>query len=245
MAITVDNSIARVSSDGGASAAVGPFNAVSGQLILATGQLDQNSQPYVAATISNDGAALTWTNIVNNGAADSATVACWYTHLTGDRSNLTVTLTRGNTDSDSPSLKIYLLSGHDSSTILGASTASTSTTNNLTTASITPQTSGTGFGVGADYNELGLPSSSDLTNTSTFDTSGDIAGISGYKALTSGVGATCNLDAFGGSAAAWRYAWFEIRVAAGAGRTTKNIHPWTHGVNNGIGLGLPGGGIGS
>ena len=214
MAITVDNSLGRTSSDGGAATSVGPFNAVSGQLILATGQLDQNSQPYVAATISNDGAALTWTNIVNAGAADSASVACWYTHLSADRTNLTVTLTRGNADGDSPSLKIYLLSGHDTSTILGASTTNTSTTNNLTTASITPQTSGTGFGVGADYNELGLPSSSDLTNTSTFDTSGDISGISGYKVLTVSVGATCNLDAFGSSAAAWRYAWFEIRVAA-------------------------------
>lgn len=223
MAITVDNTIARVSSDGGASAAVGPFNATSGQLILATGQLDQNSQPYVAATISNDGAALTWTNIVNAGAADSASIACWYTHLSADRTNLTVTLTRGDVNGDSPSLKIYLLSGHDSTDILGASTTNTSTTNNLTTASITPETSGVGFGVGADYQELGLPSSSDLTNTSAFDTSGDIAGISGYKNVTAAVGATCNLDAFGGAAAGWRYAWFEIRVASGAATTAPRL----------------------
>lgn len=215
MAITVDNSIARVSSDGGASAAVGPFNATSGQLILAVACLDHNSQPYVAATIANDGTALTWTNIVNAGAADTGAVACWYTHLTADRTNLTVTVTRGNGDSDSPSLKIYLLSSHDSADILGASTTNTSTTNNLTTASITPETAGTGFGVGTDYTQAGNPTSSDLTNTSVFNTAGDISGISGYKSLSAGVGATCNLDAAGTAAGNWRYAWFEIRAAAG------------------------------
>ena len=218
MAITVTNSIGRASSDGGASIPVGPFNATSGQLILATSQLDQNSQPYVAATISNDGAALTWTNIVNAGGADTGSVACWYTHLAADRTNLTVTVTRGSADGDSPSLKIYLLDGHDTADILGASTTAASTTENLTSASITPETSGMGFGVGTDWTQSGLPTSSDLTNISTFDTAGDISGISGYKSLTAGVGATANFNAAGTpSPGNWRYAWFEIRAAATAG----------------------------
>lgn len=225
MAITVDNSIARVSSDAGASAAVGPFSAVTGQLILATSQLDQNSQPYVAATIANDGTALTWTNIVNAGAADTGSVACWYTHLAADRTDLTVTVTRGDANGDSPSLKIYLLTDHDSADILGAITSATSTTNNLTTGSITPETSGMGFGVGNDYTEAGTPTSSDLTNVSAFDTTGDIAGLSGYKALTAAVGATCNLDAAGTAGGNWRYTWFEIRAGAG-GAAAGMKRPW-------------------
>lgn len=223
MPVTVDNSIARVSNDGGASAAVGPFNAVNGQLILATAQQDQNSQPFVAMTISNDGAALTWTNIVNAGGADTGSVACWYTHLTADRTDLTVTVTRGDANGDSPSLKIYLCDGHDTADILGASTTAASTTENLTSASITPETSGMGFGVGTDWTQSGLPTSSDLTNVSTFDTAGDISGISGYKALTAAVGATANFDAVGTPAGNWRYAWFEIRTAAGGAAATKRL----------------------
>ena len=42
----------------------------------------------------------------------------------------------------------------------------------------------------------------------------------------------------------WHALLFELKSeAAGAGRTTKNTHPWTLGVNLGIGLGFPGGSV--
>ena len=212
MSITVDNSLPRRSSDGGASITSDTFNAVTNDLILACGNLDQNGLAFVVPTISNNGAALTWTNIANIGASNSGTVCAWFTILASDRSGLTVTLTRGNTNADSPSIKIYLLQGHDSADVLGAITNNTSNTNNLTTASITPETSGVGFGIGTDWDQLGLPTSSDLTE-SGFDTPGDISGLAGFKDLTAGVAATANMDAAGGLSAAWRYVWFEIRAA--------------------------------
>lgn len=215
MAITVDASIAAASSDGGSAATVGPFSAVTGQLILITASLDQNSQPYVACTISNDGTALSWTTVVNAGAADTGTVAAFYTHLAADRTDLSVTITRGDINSDSPCVKAWLLTDHDAADILGAATNTTSTTENLTSASITPETSGVGFGVGTDYTQSGTPTSSDLTNVTTFDISGDISAIHGYKALSAGVGATANFNANGTPTGAWRYAWFEIRAGAG------------------------------
>ena len=218
MAITVDNTVAVVKSDGGSSVPTASFSATSGQLLLAMGMLDHNSQPYVAATISNSGTALTWTQIVNAGAADTGAICAWYTHLAADFTTRTVTLTRGSADSDTPALKVYILTDHDSADILGASTSTTSTTENLTSASITPETSGVGFGHGVDWTQSGNPTSSDLTNTSVINSAGNISGIWGYKNLTAAVGATANFNAAGTpSPGNWRYAWFEIRAAATAG----------------------------
>lgn len=218
MAITVDNSVARVDNLGAAAVTSGTFNATNGQCVLVTTQLDQNSQPYAAATISNNGVALTWTNIQNLGAANTGTVAAWYTVLSADRTGLTVTITRGDVNADSPTIKVYVLTNQNA-TVLGAQTNNTSTTNNLTTTGITPITDGVGFGIGNDYTQAGAPTSTDLTNFSTYDMAGNISGGTGYKSLTTGVSATANFDAAGTAAGNWRYLWVEIRAAAAASVT--------------------------
>lgn len=41
----------------------------------------------------------------------------------------------------------------------------------------------------------------------------------------------------------WTMGMMAIRVAGAAGKATKNYHPWTLGVNLGVGIGLPGGSV--
>jgi hypothetical protein len=69
--------------------------------------------------------------------------------------------------------------------------------------------------VWTDWNQTGTPTSSDLT-VSGFDTSGDISGASGYKAIASaGASVTGNMNSGGTPAGNW--ICFEIRAAAAAG----------------------------
>lgn len=226
MAITVDNSIARVSNDGGTAVTSGSFNVAAGDLIVVCANTDEaGNGGTVTITISdNQGPDLAWVQEGIRSDTDGAqvgVVVAWYFHSASAISGLTVTITctGGTAVPDSPSIKVYLVQGHDSADILGALTENGSTTNNLTTASITPETSGVGFAVGTDWTEAGNPTSTDLT-ISSFTTSGDISGCSGFKTLSAGVGATANLDAGGTAAANWNYLWFEIRAAAGGGSPT-------------------------
>lgn len=115
-------------------------------------------------------------------------------------------------------LKVWVITGHDTTTPNGTATSNkTSTTNNLTTAAYTSSAANT-FGIvaGNEWNALGSPTSSDLTSSDPFDAAGIDSGISGLKAVvSSGSSVTFNLDAAGSSAAAWNYCTFEVVPATG------------------------------
>ena len=226
MPVSVDNTIERASNDGGTSVTSGTFDVVTDDLIVVTANCDENADVTLItfAISDNQTPDLSYTQIAQRARFDGTFeggVSAWYHRVVSNITGLTITIAVSKAApgiTDSPSIKVYKATGYDTSTIVGAQTENGSTTNNLTTASITPQTSGAGFAVGTEWQELGVPTSSDLT-FSGFDTAGDISGGSGYKTLSEGVGATANLDAFGDAAAQWNYLWFEIRTAAAGGAT--------------------------
>jgi hypothetical protein len=123
----------------------------------------------------------------------------------------------GGVDGDGPandgvSIKVYPVT-NPGGTQPGAQTEDDSTTNNLTTAALVPQTSGLGFAVGTDWTVPGVAVSSDLTVDAVNNTN-TIASVSGYKNLTAGLAATANLDAAGTAASEWQYLWFEVRAVS-------------------------------
>jgi hypothetical protein len=115
------------------------------------------------------------------------------------------------------SAKCYVLTGVDvDGTPVDSVTANNeggSTTNNLTTTSVTPGATGLLIAADTDWQALGsFEASSDLTqDTTTF--AGLVSVCDGYKVCTSGVGVTGNLNAAGSSAA--QHKWCQIVVREG------------------------------
>lgn len=223
MAIAVDaSSPARVSAATAASATTAAFNPPVCVLVVCTSG-DTGPGASTTVTVTSNGTALTWVPVQtrsssDTGAATGGVAAIHYAILTGARTAMTVTSTITGTGSAAASMKVYCLTGVDTTTPLGASTKSSATTNNLTTNAITTVgAAGLGLVCGTDYNQLGVPVSADTT-FSGFDTSGHISGGSGYKTLAAaGSSATFNLDAGGTGAADWNYAVAEFLAAAGGG----------------------------
>lgn len=220
MAVTVDNAVARVSNDGGSAVTSGSFDVAAGDLLVVCGNADQLNDSTVDVLLISDNQTpdLAWVAGPIRGASDSGAglVASWYFHSAGAISGLTVTLTAG-VSNDSPSIKVYKCTGHDSADILGAVNEGDLTTDPQTTTAITSETAGAYFAAWTDWNQTGTPTSSDLTE-SGFDTSGDISGASGYKAIGSASeSVTGNMNSGGTPAGNW--ICFEIRAAAGAGGT--------------------------
>lgn len=214
MAVTVDNSITRVNNDGGTSVTSGSFNVAAGDLLVVCGHCDQANDSTVDSLAISDNQTpdLAWVAGPTRGASESGAglVSSWYFHSTGSITGLTVTLSCG-TDNDSPSIKVYKCTGHDSADILGAVGEGNLTTDPQTTTAITAETAGAFFAAWTDWNQTGTPTSSDLT-VSGFDTSGDISGASGYKATSAG-SVTGNMNS--GGTPVGNYITFEIRTAAG------------------------------
>lgn len=218
-----------VNNDGGTSVTSGNFDLVANDLYILVAHCDTNSDADdITWTLTdNQTPDLVWVALAERDGSDGdgggviAYRMMPVLPVTGY--NLTMAVSAAG---DSPAVKVYRIpSGEfDVVTPLGASTEANLTADPLTTASITPQTSGTGFCAWTDWNQTGTPTSSDLTMTG-FNTAGDISGGSGYKGLTSGVGATANINS--GAAPSGNYLWFEIRAAAGGATiyTRKPLSP--------------------
>jgi hypothetical protein len=115
-------------------------------------------------------------------------------------------------------LKLYVLTGQNTTTPNGTSNEGNSTTNNLTTGSVTTSAANSWvFGCGSEWQALGSPTSSDLT-FDAFHIASVMSGGSGYKNVaSSGASATANLDASGASGANWNWVLFEVIEQAGGG----------------------------
>lgn len=112
------------------------------------------------------------------------------------------------------SIKVYVLTGLEVDGVPIAETTpdneGSSTTNNLTTTSLTPDSDGLLICVSTDWNALGdFEASSDLTQETTTYT-GLISVCSGYKSVFAGVPVTANLNAAGTSSA--HHKWCQILV---------------------------------
>jgi hypothetical protein len=150
---------------------------------------------------ARDGAAVVWTAPVTSGSSMSISVS------RGSQSH-------GGTNRIS--CKCYIVTNHDTTTPVGSVGENTSTTNNLTASLFTAQTLGVAFVAATEWQELGLPTSSDLTKDAA-DYPGQISVLSGYKAIAStGAATTANLDAAGTAAADWNWVAVEIRAAGAA-----------------------------
>jgi hypothetical protein len=225
MATAVDSSSpVRVSGNpaSGASITSASFTAPDNSLLVACVQGNPDATGTETLTVTDSG-SLTWTQQVQRTnlettAGGSSTI---FTAPQVTSASRTVTLTRTMTVTGARriDMKIYVVTGADLSgtpvDTVSASNEGGSTTNNLTTTSLTPGADGHLFASDGDWGEGGtFDASSDLTQDST-TYAGEYSVCSGYKTCTSGV--TANLNA-GGSGAV-QHKWTQIIVRAAAAAT--------------------------
>jgi hypothetical protein len=149
------------------------------------------------------------------------------TGASGAAVTITATRTSGTASTGRFSAKAYVLTGVDATTpfdTVGASNEGGSATNNLTTSSVTPGANGLLIACDTDWNTLGaFEASSDLTqDTATYPSA--ISVCSGYKAVTSGVGATANLNAAGTGAPQHKWTQVVARETAGATKAPAYLY---------------------
>lgn len=207
-----------VTNSGGSAVTSTNFDVTTSDLIVVVAACDTNGTAAVVWTLSDNQAPdLTYTQIGQRDDNDGLPggVSAWFHKVVSPITGLNITATvSGSATPDSPAIKVFkLVSGdYDSADPLGVQTEGDLTADPQNTGSITPETSGTGIAVWEDFNETGVPTSSDLTMTG-FDTAAQIAGGAGYKTLSAGVGATANINS--GGVPQGNYLWFEIRAASG------------------------------
>lgn len=197
MPVAIDASSPAVVSSIGTSLTTASFNPPDSSLLVAT--VMGGSSP----TMSNNGAAITWTSRVS-----SFDVEIFTAPLPAGRTGMTVTVTNGN--SVSWGLKLDVITGGNLSSPVGATGTGDSSTNNLTVAGYTSTIAGSrGIGGALDSNGLGLPSTTDDGAAWT----GVFSGIRVAKAAntaTAGSSVTFNFDAAGSSSAGWDWVAVEI-----------------------------------
>jgi hypothetical protein len=220
------SAVAYVANDGGTSVTSGNVDVGAGDLLVPLAHCDTSTDSTAAVFTFSDNQTpdLTFTNISQRDGSDGdgGGVVARYHIATGAISgyNMTCAVNGVGAANDSPAIKIvkFQAADFDAADVVGALTENNLTTDPQNTASITAETSGTGICAWTDWNQTGTPTSSDLT-MSGFNTTGDISGGSGYKALTAAAGATANINS--GAAPSGNYLWFEIRAGAGGGGATQ------------------------
>ena len=215
---------AYVNNNGGTSVTSGAFDVTTGDLIVVAGNSDEGFNAPTFTISDNQTPDLVYTEIARRSDTDGldGAVIAYYHVVAAPLTGLTITLAVSGTDCDSPAIKVYKAAAadFDSADVIGALAEGDWTTSGQQTASITPETSGVGVMVATDWNQNGVPTSADTTETG-FDTDGDISGMSGFVALSAGVGATADMTPATGTPSG-NYIWFEIRAAGGgAGATVK------------------------
>jgi len=165
-------------------------------------------------SITNNGVGLAWNLIALRNRSDSGGLdggaAAYYAILDAPRTGMTVT---GSTSYLEPSLKVYVLNGVDTSSVIGGSTeGSSSSTSSFTTGNFTIVRDGSlGFVSSSQFAKQAGPTSSDLTADTRNGTS--MGAMSGYKALGAAASsANFNINP-GGSPSTINWVSFEIKAA--------------------------------
>lgn len=229
MALAVDASTpARATgstTNGTLTATTATFDPPAAVLVATVQSNDRNAGAGGTGAITNNAAALTWDVVAEQNLLDVGGLAgyagIFVAVLGAGRTGMTVTFTMtpgsgGAATINTPSIKLYVVTGAAASPI-GASAQGSSTTNNLTTTAFTTSgASSLGFASGCEQNALGPPTSSDAT-VDAFGAAGvSISGVSGYKTLGgAGSSATVNLDAGSTGAAVWNWVTAEILADTG------------------------------
>jgi hypothetical protein len=234
MAIAVDaSSPARWSGTIGEAGSItsASFTAPADALLVLCVEYDTASLWTSGTRTASDSGGLTWTTRVERLGSETTAGAgsgIWTARTTSSASR-TVTFALGSPNAFGAwgtgrvSAYVYVLTGVDVDgtpvDTVGASNEGGSGTNSLTTTSITPGGTGLIIAADADWNQLGVFTSSDLT-ISTADYASAISVVSGYKTCTSGVGVTANLDAGGTGTAQHKWCQIIVREAGGGTPST-------------------------
>jgi len=217
-AITFDSSTPAVASSNGAAVTTAAFNPPNNSLLVACVMSNSNTGQNITITMSNNGSAVTWTNQVERDLGDGGAVrghaSIWTTPLTTGRTGMTVTAT-SNTGSGGIGMKVFVITGHDTSSPIGAVGEGSSTTNNITPNALTTTVNAVRvLGCAGDWNDLGLPTTTDTGyafNASGYD------GIAVHKAAdtaSAGTTVTLNFDAGGTGAPEWNWVAVEVKSAS-------------------------------
>jgi hypothetical protein len=185
---------------------------------------DTTTDPNVL--ITNNGAALTWTQISERDrfadvGANNGHVSAFYATLTTGRTGMTVTATNDlNNKGCDFTMRLFVVTGANMNNPIGNKTEGSSATSNLTTTTYTSSVNNSlGFFTGTDWSSLGTP----LSTGTTYDPFRDgteLSGISGYNdALTTPAGSAVsfNLNAGAAGTAAWNWLSFEVVPPGAAG----------------------------
>lgn len=163
---------------------------------------------------------LTWTQQVIRDNSETTTgghAAIWTCpQVSSAARTITITRTTAGATPLRMSAKCYVVTG---ATIAGtfvdtvtANNEGGSTVNSMTTTSITPSANGILFAADCEWLQLGtFQASSDLTSTDGgANYASEITVYDGYKAVTSGVATTANLNAAGSSNA--QHKWVQVII---------------------------------
>lgn len=216
MAIAVDDSTVARWGGTGTSFASGSFTASSGALLVVCITSDGDAGAIQTTTCTDSG-GLTWTKRVERNEFDGGygNVAAMFTAQTVSSVSRTVTI--GVTNSKPISAKLYIVTGHNTTTPVGEVGGGSSTTQNLTAdAYVSSANNSRAFGCAHDWSNGTGASSSDTEDAAADD-------ISLYKSAdtaTAGTSVTVNFN----QTSAPQWTWCALEVLA-AGETIV-VYPW-------------------
>lgn len=203
------------------------FTAPTNSVLVCCVSADTNGSSADITISVSDSGGLTWSNRVEmdpgTAGAEAGHASIWRAVQTSSASRtVSVRRTAGDGSTNRISAKVYVVTGADTATPDGTTGSGHSTTNNITPNVYTSTVNNSrGFGCGTDWNQLGLPTSTDTEDAD--DYASHISVISLFKAAdtaTSGTTVTMNFDAGGTGAAAWNWVAYELKPAAGGGSQT-------------------------
>lgn len=215
MSINLDASTPARANGGffGSSTTTAAFNPPA-SVLVATIASNGNAGSGTTFGITNNGVGLAWFLIALRNKSDSGGLdggaAAYYAILDAPRTGMTVT---GSTSYLEPSLKVYVLSGVDTASVIGGTAeGSSSSTSSFTTGNFTIARDGSlGFVSASQFAKQAGPTSSDLTTDVRNGTS--MGAMSGYKALGAAAGsANFNINPGSGSSTI-DWVSFEIKAA--------------------------------
>jgi len=193
----------------------------SGDLLIVTGTVadiagDQSLIGAGPPTLDSAWGTITDLSIGSgSGYYGDPITQAWTVAVTSTGSSRSVTLPGGSDGSFGAFVGLTLtkVTGHNTSSPIGAKLSGTSTTNNLTTSTLTTTNANAYvYASGVDGGSVSAPSSSDLTYTAYALGSG--SALVGWKSATTAGNYTANLDSASAGSAAWGYVVLEVKVAS-------------------------------
>lgn len=200
MAVAIDASSPAIAAQLGSSATTASFNPPDNAVLVAV-VFGTDS-----ATMSNNGGALTWTSRKEDGIGSSLEI--FTAPLPTGRTGMTVTATGGGGEI---ALKVYVITGGDLSSPVGATGNGTSAVNNPTVTGYTSTFAGSRGICGAfDQSGRGMPTSTDDESAYSLVSAG-MGVAKAANTATAGTAVTFNLDAASTSGGTWYWVAVEVK----------------------------------